>query len=71
MTKAQARTSGIVAAILFAALVAWRLWSGEAKTIVEKKAPKHVHTITFTCDRTCTDTTQIPEVFPWKKWTSE
>jgi hypothetical protein len=64
LTPSQARTSGIVATILFALLVCWRLWSSEAKTIVRKKAPVHVHTITFTCDHTCTDTTKIPEVFP-------
>jgi len=64
LTTAQARTSGIVAIVLFVALVCWRLWSSEAKTIVKKKTPVHVHTVTFTCDRTCTDTTQLPETFP-------
>ena len=67
LTRPQARTSGIVAAILLAALVAWRVWSSEARQLVVRKAPTHVHTITFTCNRTCTDTTQIPEIFPWKK----
>jgi hypothetical protein len=66
LTRAQARSSGIVAVILFAALVAWRLWSDEAQRLSRKKAPVHTHTITFTCNRTCTDVTQIPEVFPWR-----
>lgn len=66
LTKPQARTSGIVALVLFAALLCWRRWSDEAKTLVKKKMPVHVHTITFTCNNTCTDTTKIPEVFPWR-----
>jgi hypothetical protein len=66
LTPHQAQISGIVAAILFALLVCWRLWSSESKAIVKKRAPAHTHTITFTCDRTCTDTTQLPETFPWQ-----
>jgi hypothetical protein len=67
LTTGQARTSGIIAAFLFAVLLSWRLWSGEAKSISKKKATVHTHTITFTCNRACTDTTQIPEVFPWRR----
>jgi len=67
LTTGQARTSGIVAAFLFTVLLCWRLWSSEAKSINKKRTPVHTHTVTFTCNRTCTDTTQIPEVFPWRQ----
>lgn len=66
MSPRSTRYAGLVAILGFIALVIWRLYSNEAKVT---KLPRkvHTHTVTFTCDQTCTDTTLIPEVFPWRQ----
>jgi len=66
LTNSQTKTAGIVSLILLVLLIGWRLWSSEAQSIARKTAPVHTHTITFTCDRTCTDKAQLPETFPWR-----
>ena len=34
---------------------------------MKKTLETHTHTVTFTCTRTCSDLTKIPEVFPWQQ----
>lgn len=54
-----------IALLAFLGLLAWRLWSPEARKAKGISGPDHVHTITFTCTRTCEDLTAMPPIGPW------
>lgn len=66
MTNRQLSCCGAIAVLGFAALLAWRSCSTEARQLEKISLPPHTHTVTFTCSRTCTDMNLVPEVFPWK-----
>ena len=57
--------SATIAILALLGLLAWRLWSPEAHKARKVKALVHTHTVTFTCDRTCTDLTKVPDLIPW------
>ena len=67
MTNRQLSWCCTIAVTGFVALLTWRSCSDEARKMKKKiLSPPHTHTVTFTCSRTCTDMSTVPEVFPWR-----
>ena len=57
--------SATITILALLGLLIWRIWSPEAHKARKVKALVHTHTMTFTCDSTCTDLTKVPELIPW------